>query len=51
MTTVERLLAAGRRTTATSWKRSITGTACAVIPPPEITMHTVYVLKHITDNM
>ena len=51
MNTAERSLAAGCRTMAISWKPSTTATACAAIRPLEIITATVYVLKHITDNM
>ena len=43
--------AAGHKTTVTSWKPSITATACGAIRPPEIITATVYVLKHIKYNM
>ena len=43
--------AAGHKTTATSWKPSITATACGATRHPVITMPICYVLKHITDNM
>lgn len=51
MNTAGKSAAAGHRTTATSWKPSITATACAAIRPLEIITATVYVLEHITDNM
>ena len=51
MNTAEKSTAAMYRITATSWKRSITATACGVTRPLEITMVTVYVLEHIRDNM
>ena len=51
MPAVAKSAAAGHKTTATSWKRNDTGTACAAIRPLEITMVTVYVLEHIRDNM
>ena len=51
MNTAARSLAVGCRTMATSWKPSITATACGAIRPPEITTANDYVLKHITDNM
>ena len=41
MNTAGKSAAAGHRTTATSWKPSITATACAAIRPPEIITATV----------
>ena len=40
MNTAAKSAAAGHRTTVTSWKRSITATACGVTRPLEITMVT-----------
>ena len=51
MNTAGKSLVAMCRTTATSWKRSATATACAATRPPEIITVTVYVLEHIRDNM
>ena len=51
MTTVEKSMAAMYRTTATSWKRNDTDTACGATRPLKITMVTSYVLKHIKGNM
>ena len=51
MPAVAKSAAAGHKTTATSWKRSITATVCGATRPLEITMVTVYVLEHIRDNM
>ena len=51
MNTAAKSAAAGHKTTATSWKRSITATACAVIRPLEIITATSYVLEHIRGNM
>ena len=43
--------AAGHKTTVTSWKPSITATACGAIRPPEIITAICYVLEHINSNM
>ena len=51
MPAVAKSAAARHKTTATSWKRSITATACAVIRPLVTITGTVYVLKHINSNM
>ena len=51
MNTAAKSAAAGHKTMATSWKRSTTATACAVIRPLVTITGTAYVLKHITDNM
>ena len=51
MNTAGKSAAAGHKTTVTSWKPSITATACGAIRPPEITTATSYVLEHITGNM
>ena len=41
MNTAAKSAAAGHKTTVTSWKPSITATACGAIRPPEITTATV----------
>ena len=51
MNTEARSLAAMCRITVTSWKPSITATACAAIRPLVTITGTVYVLEHIRDNM
>ena len=51
MNTAGKSAAAGHKTTVTSWKPSITATACAAIRPPEITTAICYVLEHIRGNM
>lgn len=51
MPAVAKSVAAGHKTTVTSWKRSITATACVVIRPLVTITGTSYVLEHITDNM
>ena len=51
MPAVAKSAVAGHKTTVTSWKRSITATACAVIRPLVTITGTVYVLEHIIVNM
>lgn len=51
MNTAEKSTAAGHKTTATSWKRSATATACGAIRLRAIITAICYVLEHITDNM
>ena len=51
MPAVAKSAAAGHKTMATSWKPSITATACAVIRLLVTITGTVYVLEHIRDNM
>ena len=51
MNTAGKSAAAGHKTTVTSWKPSITATACAAICPPEIITATAYDLDVQRQNM
>jgi len=51
MNTAGKSAAAMYKTMATSWKLSITATACAAIRPLVTITVTVYVLEHINSNM